>query len=283
MPAGAASTRASTQRNRAPRCSEGTLSSGRNSFALFAASEEFPDLSAAAESLSSAANRAECTPGAPPRASTSNPESSASTRTFPRGMAAFSAPVCRSQRASSSAFLAALPAKVGASSITAGAPGKSFRVLISRPWERMARISAALCALRVAITRVVGTEIGAGITGRKSGCLVGENARAIKPPVGEFCSVDELDERAGRAKSVRKVRGPNGRPVGKGIRGINDAALARSAAVDFEAKVAVRQQSGALLSDHRRRDYTDQTGLNKQELGMPEAVVGIGAVRIKGE
>ena len=95
---------------------------------------------------SRAAKRAECTPGAPSSASTSSPESSASTKSGDEWRVG--GKVTASQRASSTAFFVALPAKVSASSMTLGASGKSLSV---RNWNappRMARISSTLWRLR---------------------------------------------------------------------------------------------------------------------------------------
>ena len=71
-------------------------------------------------------------PGAPPRASTVRPESSATTHTD-------------SARASSEAFLRALPANVSASSTTSGAPGKSSTErMSSRSSERLGSHGGAM-------------------------------------------------------------------------------------------------------------------------------------------
>jgi len=82
---------------------------------------------------SNAANRAECTPGAPFNASTSNPESSASTKMFPLAAGRWPLFFCAIHFASSVAFFAALPANVSASSRTFGASGKSFNVKRNQP------------------------------------------------------------------------------------------------------------------------------------------------------
>ena len=102
---------------------------------------------------SCAAKRAECTPGAPFSASTSSPESSASTKSGDERRVG--GKLTASQRASS-AFFVALPAKVSASSTTLGGLwGKSLSVRIWDTPPRMAWISPTLWALRVAITMVV--------------------------------------------------------------------------------------------------------------------------------
>jgi len=117
-----------------------------------------------AGAASSAAKRAECTPGAPPSASTSKPESSASTKSRGFGVHPCAGRRCCSQRARTVAFLVALPAKSGASSTTGGASGKSTRERYSNGSARMDRISCTLCGLRVAIKRMV---MGRGDEGTK--------------------------------------------------------------------------------------------------------------------
>jgi hypothetical protein len=90
---------------------------------------------------------------APRSASTSRPESSASTH-VPR--IAPSWLVSPSHCASETAFFAALPANVSASSTGTGAAGNSWSS--GRQWNpgpRMAAISPTLCALRVAMSSVV--------------------------------------------------------------------------------------------------------------------------------
>src|SRR5581483_1705536 len=89
------------------------------SFALFASSSVF----ASAAAGSSAAYRAECTPGAPPSASTSSPESSAMT-TLPARYWLYA-----------SAFLRALASKVAPSSATWGSEAKFGRGTISIPYR----------------------------------------------------------------------------------------------------------------------------------------------------
>src|ERR1035437_5484142 len=139
-----------TQRKRAVRFSAGTSLSRRNSLVLLSASGVLPDWAE-----SSAAKRAEWTPGLPLSASTSRPESSARTKSgFEFLIFNFELSEA-SHFASSTAFFVALPAKVSASSMVCGAPGKSLSV---RNWNwppRMARISPVLWALRVAMRIVV--------------------------------------------------------------------------------------------------------------------------------
>ena len=52
-------------------------------------------------------------------------------------------------------FFVALPAKVAWSSITSGKSGNSFSVRQRKSLPRSARISSTLCALRVAISKVI--------------------------------------------------------------------------------------------------------------------------------
>ena len=149
---------ARTHRNLAVRFSGGIPSSSRRSFELFCEVGEFPGWP-----VSSAAKRAEWTPGAPFSASTSNPESSA--RTYnPPALSCTADPDCHNHRANSAAFLLALPAKVPASSTTSGASRTSLSVRNRNSSPRMVRISPTLCAFRVATSSLI-------IRGKLSGTL----------------------------------------------------------------------------------------------------------------
>ena len=143
MPAICTGNSESTHRNRAVRLPSGMSAIKRSNLALFSASAELPRWPGAA------AKRAEKTPGAPSRASTSNPESSAST--------ASSDCVCEedstSHRRHASALIRAFSAKVAPVSSGSKAIPRLLAPTIRIPGPRMDRISSILWRLWVAMSR----------------------------------------------------------------------------------------------------------------------------------